>query len=81
MVMMTLFRNYRPPPAGSTPNQPKAVPAAYTLKPGSLSIQPELLAGRYAGTRIIPKANPGSAHVVWQGATSPTKLHQTTRPI
>ena len=57
MVMMTLFRNYRPPPAGSTPDQPKAVPAAYTLKLVSLEIRPELLTARYLVTRIsLPAA-------------------------
>ena len=43
MVMMTLYRNYRPPPAGSTPIQPKAGPATHTFKHGSLGIRPELL--------------------------------------
>ena len=66
MVMMTLFRNYRPPPAGSTPDQPKAGHIAYSLKPGSLDIQPELLPGRYAKTRIIPKARSCSAHTARQ---------------
>ena len=55
MVMMTLFRNYRPPPAGSTPDQTKAGPATHILKPNSLGIRPELLLGRYARTRLSPK--------------------------
>ena len=79
--MMTLFRNYRPPPAGSTHDQPKAGHIAYSLRPGSLGIQSKLLPGRYAGTRIIPKASPCSAHAAWQRAARPTKLHQTMRPI
>ena len=66
MVMMTLFRNYRTPPAGSSPNQPKAGHATHTLKPGSLGIRPELLPGRYARTQIIPKARPKSAHITGQ---------------
>ena len=61
MVMMTLFRNYRTPPAGSTPDQTKAGPATHILKPDSLGIRPELLPGRYAKTRIFPKASPRSA--------------------
>jgi len=40
---MAPFRNYRPPPADSTPIQPKAGHAAHTFKPGSLDIRSKLL--------------------------------------
>ena len=57
MVMMAPFRNYRPPPAGNIPDQPKAGHASRSFKHGSFSIRPELLAGRYARKRI-PEAHP-----------------------